>query len=195
MAKVIKMDITNIKHFAKDSPEALAFVEKLEAMGFSFELSGVKTFDPTGMAPQKFRLFEWELEKTGTENIRYSGRIKVNNRVVFSSDTENEQNKIVQKQIIAAGQMFSCHKVYLKEEDLRNWEGVYGVPELTDFLNKLKEAGFIGVCMESKQCNKDFVPDFKTSISTFIEGKNFKCEINILVSTRNKIPFVQLKNQ
>jgi hypothetical protein len=187
MAKIIKMDITNIKHFAKDSPDALTFVEKLEAMGFSFELSGVKTFDPTSMAPQNFRLFEWELEKKGTENVRYSGTIKVDDRVVFSSPSET-QNK-------------PCNLQF--KDYLRNLEGVYGVPELTDFLNKLKETGFIEVYtennveanLEAKQWNNNFMPDFKTSISTFIKGKNFNCEINVLVFTHEKHPLIQLKNQ
>jgi hypothetical protein len=193
MAKIIKMDITNIKHFAKDSPDALTFVEKLEAMGFSFELSGVKTFDPTSMAPQKFRLFEWELEKKGTENVRYSGTIKVDNRMTSSSEAQNELNKIEQKLRIEAGHILSCSKPYRQEGDLRNWEGVYGVPELTDFLNKLKEAGFIEVYMETN-AEANWQP-IKSSIITFIKGKNFKCEINILVSSHDKIPFIQLKNQ
>jgi hypothetical protein len=185
MSKIIKMDITNIKHFAKDSPEALAFVENLEAMGFSFELSGVKTFDPTSMAPQKFRLFEWELEKKGTENVRYSGTIKVDDRVVFSSGAQNEPCNLQLK--YSNGELSDLRY----ECDLRNLDSVYGVPELTDFLNKLKEAGFIEFCTE----NNNFVPDFKTSISTFIKGKNFECEIKVLVFTHEKHPVIQLKNQ
>ncbi len=205
MAEIITMDITNIKHFAKDSPEALAFVEKLEAMGFSFELSGVKTFDPTCMAPQKFRLFEWELEKKGTENVRYSGTIKVDDRVVFGSPSEaqNKPNKIEQKQTIKPDCTLSCSKPDRQEDDLRNWEGVYSVPELTDFLNKLKEAGFIEVCTEnnvranweSREYNNNFVPDFKISISAFVKSRNFECEIKVLVFTHEKHPFIQFKNQ